>query len=255
MMEPRFGRVGRALSGAAIAVLLVASPTLAADNQRPQASPPTASIRIGTRLTATPKVHVSWPAATDNVKVVRYQLQQRTNLDPWVPVTLPTRTSLMVDVSLTPGTDDYRFRVRAFDKAGNASLWAPGTTFNLRLREETANSISYAGKWVSEELLGASGGSVMWSTKAGATATLTFTGTDFALATTLGPDRGRAAVFIDSRHVVTVDLYSSSPMAGWIAYGSKLGSGAHVVDIMVLGTNHPVATGKRIDIDAFVILQ
>ena len=253
-MDGRMVGFSRALIAAVCALLLVAVPALAADNQRPVASPPTQSVRASVRLAAVPKIRIAWPAATDNVKVVRYELQQRTNSGPWVPVTLPTPKSLAVDVPLTPGTDTYRFRVRAFDKAGNASFWAPGTAFKVRVREESANNFVYSGKWTSTEALGASGGSVMTSAAIGALATFTFTGTGFGFATTLGPDRGRAAIFIDSQHVATVDLYSTAPLMAWVSYRANLSSGTHTIEVVVLGTKNPASTDDRVDVDAFIVL-
>ncbi len=83
---------------------------------------PTASATTNTAST------LSWPASTDNVGVVRYELQR----DGGAPVAV-TSTSY-TDSTLTAGTS-YNYRVRAVDAAGNTSAYSAVTTV-------TTNSIS-----------------------------------------------------------------------------------------------------------------
>lgn len=65
-----------------------------------------------------------------------------------------------------------------------------------------------------------------------------------------GPDRGKAAVFIDGVKVTTVDTYSPTAVNTTVVWRQTVSNAYHTVRIVNLATaGHP-----RIDIDAFVAL-
>ncbi|MEO5885108.1 MAG: transglycosylase SLT domain-containing protein [Candidatus Limnocylindrales bacterium] len=115
---------------------------------------------------------------------------------------------------------------------------------------ETAKAVAYAGSWKLADHRGYAGDKVRYATKAGASATLTFTGRKVTWYGPVGPTRGKARVFVDGTYVKTVDLYRRSFdvraavfRTGW----SK--PGAHTLTIKVVGTKgHPMVA-----IDEFVV--
>ena len=64
----------------------------------------------------------------------------------------------------------------AKDKAGNASAYSAGAGFTLALVQENNSAVSYSPGWTRQLLSGSSGGSVDFTSKAAATATLSFKG-------------------------------------------------------------------------------
>jgi hypothetical protein len=229
--------------------------TNAADTTAPIALPPTQSILGGRKLASSPAISVSWPAASDNVGVVRYELQRRTNLGSWTSVALASPLSLSASVALAPGTNDYRFRVRARDAAGNVSAWATGAVFRLSRVQETNTAISYGGTWKRAALTGASGGYVRFASAAGSTATFKFSGRSIGFATTMGPNRGKAAVWVDGTRVTTLDLYASTSRKAYLVFATDLAPGAHEVRIEVLGQRNASSSSTRVDLDAFLVIR
>ena len=226
----------------------------AADTVRPVAFAPAASLTSSIALSNPPLVRISWPAATDNVGVVRYRLQHRINSGSWGNVALSSPTSLMADVALLPGAYQHRFRVRAFDAAGNASTWQVSPAFELRRLQEGNASIQYAGTFPRVALTGASKGYVRWSGTAGHRVTLTFTGRSVAWVSTRGT-RGIARVSVDGVLMDTVDLYFYATRPAWIPVAYNLSPGKHTLTIEVRGTSNPASGNPRIDIDAFLVMK
>ena len=229
-------------------------PPPADDQTAPQVQAPAAAVRA-TSIGSKVPVGVSWPAATDDSAIERYQLQQSTNGGSWVNVALASPTALEATVNLAPGTT-YRFRVRAFDTAGNLSAWATGASFTVGLLQEDAAGLAYSGTWTRAPLAGASGGSVMHANGAGATVSHTFTGRGVALVMDEAPNRGIAEVRLDGTLVATLDLYDADTLVRRVLYTTSFaGVGTHTVELRVTGTRNPLSTSRRVDLDAVVVLQ
>ena len=227
----------------------------ASDQSAPIAQPPSASLFGAAYMTANPTVRISWPAASDNVGVVRYRLQRKVNSGSWNDVPLRSPGTIATDVALAAGTKRYTFRVRAFDLAGNVSAWKIGPTFVVAKTEENNASINYTGAFTSETLAGASAGQVRWSETEGDRATLTFSGRSVALVTTRGT-RGKLRISVvgEGRENI-VDLYEYAERPAWIPIAYNLTPGTHTVVVEVLGETNGASGSFRIDIDAFVILK
>ncbi len=160
-------------------------------------------------------------------------------------------TGSSLAVSLPPG-DPYRFRVRPRDRAGNVGAWFAGPTLRPALLQQTHRAIAYRGAW----RLGASdhysGLSDTFSTTAGASAKVTFTGRSIAWVTTLGPDRGAVKVFLDGKHVATVDTGGARLRFRQVAFSRTwAASGTHTLKLVVVGT----AGRPRVDVDAFEVIR
>jgi hypothetical protein len=112
--------------------------------------------------------------------------------------------------------------------------------------------VTYRGAWYATGNTYASGGSLRYSTAAGASATFRFTGSSVAWVAMRSPVRGAAKVYVDGVYSATVNLYGTefSPLRVVYARSWAL-EGAHTLKIVNQGT----AGHSRVDIDAFVRLQ
>jgi hypothetical protein len=100
------------------------------------------------------------------------------------------------------------------------------------------------------------GGSVEFAEGLGGErATFSFTGSEVAWIAPKGPDRGKAEVWVDGIKVTTVDLYKSSENPQMTVFTQSVGPGSHTVEIRALGTKSSSSTGKRVDVDAFFVLD
>jgi hypothetical protein len=227
------------------------------DTTAPAVQPPARSFVQNSRLdTSTIPVQLTW-SATDSGGVATYQLQQSTNGGAYQNVSLPSATATTITRPLTPG-NTYQFQVRAQDKAGNWSSWKPGSRFQVDAYQESASAISYVGLWSTQTLAGTSGGAQKYAKGAGTEkATFAFTGNEVAWVAPTSSNRGKADVYLDGTRVATVDLYSSSGQTRKVVF-SRAGldpSVSHTLEVRVLGTKNAASKGKRVDVDAFVVLR
>ncbi len=245
------------IAAAAIAALLAGltdpSPAVAADSAPPIAAAPLATPRTGAVVNGRNPFRVSWPAATDagGSGVAAFRLRQRIDGGSWERVPLSSRTARSVTLDLRP-PHDYQFAVRAVDRAGNASSWVAGPAFRQRRVTETTADLATTAGWELHASTRYVGGRGLRSATAGASAALTFTGSQVAWIARRGSNRGSADVFIDGVQVATVDLHRAAPAAKRIVFRHAWpASGAHTLRVRVVGTpGHPY-----VDIDGFVIVD
>jgi Transglycosylase-like domain len=123
------------------------------------------------------------------------------------------------------------------------------TTTVFHFSEKNAR-VTYAGAWKSAQFGGYAGDGVKYATKAGATATVSFTGKKVVWYGPVGPTRGKARVSIDGKVVRTVDLHRSGFSARVAVFSKTFATkGAHTLTIEVLGTaRHPMVA-----IDEFAV--
>jgi Transglycosylase-like domain len=115
---------------------------------------------------------------------------------------------------------------------------------------EASSRIAYAGGWHRARNGSYAGGAVRYSTRAGASATVAFTGKRITWYGPVGPTRGKARILVDGVAVRVVDLHRSG-FKGHAALYTKTWSatGAHTLTIQVVGTKgHPMVA-----IDEFVV--
>jgi len=210
-----------------------------------------ASIPSGTALVGSSvPVRVAWKGAdTGGSGIDRYELGQQVNSASWT-VLGRNYTSGSASVLLAPGKT-YRFRTRGVDVAGNVGSMTYGPGSALRLVQEAASSITYSSGWHAAPSFDFSGGGAKYATKAGTSATYSFTGRSVALVSTLSYNRGKARVYVDGSLAATIDLYSATDTFRRIVWSKAWSSSAtHKVKVVVVGT----AGRPRVDIDAFAIL-
>jgi len=121
----------------------------------------------------------------------------------------------------------------------------------LHVVQETSSAITYSSGWTAASVAGASGGKVKYSTAAGKTAKLSFSGKKVAWVTTLGSNRGSASVSIDSGTGTTVSTNAASTTPAYIVYFKATTTGPHTITVKNLAT----AGHARVDIDAFIWLS
>jgi len=122
----------------------------------------------------------------------------------------------------------------------------PHTT---RFISERSAAVSYRGSW-GTAAGPYRGGAVAYSTSAGATASLRFTGTQVSWVGPLGPTRGSAQVILDGRVVATVSLWRASFIGQATLFTRSFASaGSHTLTIRVLSApGHPYVA-----IDGFTV--
>ena len=214
-------------------------PTLRRPSSRLYAGP-----KLGFRTTP---VRSGW-SANDPCGVSRYALQRQVNGGAWKEQAKGLASS--IGQSLAFGAT-YRYRLKATDGAGNTSDWRYGRSFIARRTEQSSSHVRYRGTWHAAQSKYASGGSLVYSTTAGASAKFTFIGFSVSWVANRGPDRGSAAVYIDGSYRTTVNLHAAAADSRVIVFSARwLTAGEHTVYIVNNGTaGHP-----RIDVDAFVQL-
>ena len=127
-----------------------------------------------------------------------------------------------------------------------------GVTLNRY--EQTDARLIYAGTWTVLSNAAFSGGSLKYTSTAGASVTASFTGTGLTLIARTGPSYGKAQVTVDTGLPVLVDLYSSTILNQQAVWNTGvLPNGVHTVKITWTGQRNPAATYTYIDIDAVVI--
>jgi probable HAF family extracellular repeat protein len=117
--------------------------------------------------------------------------------------------------------------------------------------DETSSKIHYGGRWTRSARAGDWGGHEKAATKAGATASITFTGKRVWWIASQDSSFGRARVAIDGHVVTTVDLgtFGGARRTAFVHAFAKVGT--HTLKVTVLGT----AGRPRVDVDAFAVSQ
>ena len=229
----------------------IVSDTVVLEPAPPTADAPTQRFVAGTTVSSgqVPAV-VSWSGHAGSEDLAGYTLDRSVDGGPWTGVgTDIPGTSV---IGLVTAGHTYRHRVTAVDVEAHESLPAIGPTTRVAVYSEANGRVSYAGSWSTLKSAVFWGSAARTSTRAGATASITFTGRSIAWVARSGPDRGKAEVYVNGTKVATVDLYSKTYQRQRIAWaGSWSSSASRKVTIRVVGTKgHP-----RVDIDAFVTMS
>jgi hypothetical protein len=195
-------------------------------------------------------VKLSWTGSDAMSGIARYHLSQSTDGGSWTTVS----TSLTTRTLSRPFAHGhtYRLRVRAVDRAGNVGAWKYGSTFRVTRYHEGSAKLRYGRTWRTSTSTLWWGGKARYSSQAGATAKITFTGRSFAWLGLRSSKRGKAKVYVNGSYVATVDLFATTTQARRLVWARNWAStGTRTVVIKVLGTS-----GRpRIDVDAFLILR
>jgi spore germination protein YaaH len=234
----------------------VNAPTLVIDRTAPSTTAPRATLRSGVALasvsTGTGVLgQLTW-SGTDRggAGVASYDVARSRDGGPF-GVIAAGLTSQSLSIALPQG-HTYRFQIRPRDRAGNVGAWVAGPILRPSLIQEANAGITYRGAWRPGASDHYSALADTFSTSAGASARVTFTGRGIAWVTTLGPDRGAVKVYLDGVHVATVDTRAPSLRFRTVAFSRTwAASGTHTLKLVVVGT----AGRPRVDLDAFAVLR
>jgi len=154
------------------------------------------------------------------------------------------------------------FYVRQADATSTATVSTSLDNVNLDeaagyTYDDTNSALDYSGTWTHA---GASSGytsgdydqTESWSTQAGASMTLDFTGTAVQWIGPKNTNGGIADVYLDGTLAATVDTYSPAGKLFQQVLFSKTGlsAGSHTLEIVVTGTQNPASSADTVVIDA-----
>lgn len=238
--------------------------TFTVDTNAPTVNAPAENLISPSQLsTSRIPVRLNWSGSDDRSGIARYELQRNFNGGSFSNVSLANSVSSTRTINLAPA--NHRFRVRA-QKAGNWSAWKAGPNFSLRAYQEGSRKVAYPviycgavvgndcpdNRWTRQAKASAYGGYVKHNNDRGAEATFTFTGRKVAWVSRKSRNSGRAKIYINGKHVKTVDLYSSKGKARQVLYTRSWNtSGTRTLKIEIAGKNR-ASGGRRVDIDAFL---
>jgi hypothetical protein len=168
----------------------------------------------------------------------------------YVTRALSSNTATSYRMTLTTG-HDYTFRVRPIDRVGRVGAWKTAKPMLGVRVDDSQSSVTWAGSWSTAALSSYIAGKTHWTNANGATAKITFSGTQIAWVGPVGPTRGQAKVYLDGTYLKTVDLKASSFQARKLLFATSVGSGQHVLTIRGSGTS-----GRpTVAVDAFYVVR
>jgi hypothetical protein len=224
------------------------------DKTVPKATTPKPSLRTGLGLegAATNQrllMKITWSGTDTGAGIASYDVGRSYDGGAFATIASAT-TATSLNWTMTPG-HNYRFRVRARDKAGNVGAWVTTSTWYPSLVQQTSASIAWTGTWATKTAAEHSGGSAKAAAAAG-TASYTFSGRAISWVTTLRPENGQVEVWVDGVLAATVDTRADAVAyrqvvfsKGWSSYGS------HTIKLVNLAT----AGNPGAELDAFEVIK
>lgn len=223
------------------------------DATAPTVSVPSIALRTGVSLSGTAApITVSWTGSDDAAGsgIDHFALERSTDGGgTWT--TVVTTSAVKANTTLPVG-GTVRFRVSAWDHAGNRRTGSASATMTPRLIQQTSLASRTGGAWSTASSSSYSGGSVLYAKRAGVSASFTFTAKRIALVMAEGPTRGKVKVYVNGAYQTTLSLYATSSAYRVVTWQKAWSTSAtRTVKLVVVGTSgHP-----RVDIDAFVTVK
>ncbi len=225
------------------------------DRSVPKATTPKVMLRTGLPLegaSATQRllVQVSWGGTDTGSGIASYDVARSYDGGAFATIASAT-TATSINWTMTPG-HNYRFRVRARDKAGNLGTWVTTSTWYPVLTQNSSASLVYTGAWTTTSDAANSAGSVKGSSAAGDSVSYTFSGRAVSWVTTLGATAGEVQVWVDGVLASTVDTYADATTYRQVVFSTSWSSYAsHTIKLVVVGTaDRPAA-----NLDAFEVVR
>jgi Big-like domain-containing protein len=229
----------------------VAASSVLIDRTAPTTTTPLTGLRTNVTYSSSLAAVVTWTGSdTGGAGIATYDVER--SIDGAAFTVIATGlSSPALNVSIA-SSHTYRFAVRARDHAGNVGPWRGGSTTSKIVRQDTSSSLTYAGTWHTATSSSYSGGSVHYSTAAGASVRYTFTGRSIAVVTTQASSRGQVKVYLDGVFQGTVDTFAASTAYRRVVWSKTFAvAGSHTIKLVVVGT----AGRPRVDLDAFLVLK
>jgi beta-galactosidase GanA len=174
----------------------------------------------------------------------------------------PSNSAVATMARYNPSDGAEFFYVRQADATSTATVSTSLDNVNLDeaagyTDDDTSPALDYSGTWTHA---GPSAGytsgdydqTESWSTQAGASTTLDFTGTAVQWIGPKNTNGGIADVYLDGSLAATVDTYSPAGKLFQQVLFSKTGlsAGSHTLEIVVTGTQNPASSADTVVIDA-----
>ncbi|HEX6678397.1 MAG TPA: Ig-like domain-containing protein [Actinomycetes bacterium] len=227
------------------------------DDTLPTVTGPVPDILAGHPIgNTTAAIRMRWTSSDGSgTGVQRHDVQASTDGVTWTA--MPSYGSNTAQVYQLASGRTYRFRVRAWDWAGNVSPWAYGPSFVVSLAQETSTAWRWSAGWARVASGGASAGYVELTGTRGAAGRLTFRGRSVGLYGPRTPSLGLSGIYLDGVRVATVNQWSSAAAARETLYvrnGLSLAT-THVLEVRSLGTPGHDGGGTRVAIDAASVVR
>ena len=224
--------------------------TAAADATAPVVKAPAVTIARGATVgTSKVPLHVAVTASDRGSGICRVLVRRRFAANAYASVPLLLATSRSVSTSVSPATRAYTFGAMATDCSDSSSAYATSAPVRLSAYKR---AIAYHGAWARKRTANAYGGSARRAGRAGASASLRFTGREVAWVASLAPGYGSARVYVDGHAAATVHLRASSVVQRRVVFARAwTASGKHTITIVALGTKGH----STVDVDALLVLR
>ncbi|RHW37243.1 hypothetical protein D1B31_15865 [Neobacillus notoginsengisoli] len=171
-------------------------------------------------------------------------------------------STLFEKTGLTPGR--HTLRVEWTGKSGSTAsktakainvdaitVFGSSTTYTV---EDNHSTIKKTGTWSTSKNNSYSGGAASFSSKAGSTMELSFTGNSVKLFASKAANRGLFEVYIDGKLDKTVNTHAPNTQYKSVVYEKAgLTSDAHKIRIVVKGQKAAASTGTAVYLDGFTI--
>ena len=221
----------------------------------PLTDAPQAGFVANSTIGATVPLTVGWCGVTASGSSVKgYRLEQSTNAGASFPTVITAATTwTSATRNATPGTS-YAWRVRTTDSLGRLSGFATSLTSRVALVQDNSTAIHYSTGWSTATSKSYSGGHERYTSKAGATATLTVSNVrSVAVVASRGAGRGSFNVYVDGVKVTSAAISEKASASAWrrVLFVKGLSSGAgvsHTVQFRAVGNG-------RVDLDAILTLS
>ena len=116
------------------------------------------------------------------------------------------------------------------------------------------NGVAYAGSWSQTSNNAYANGTGTFSTTAGSTATFGFTGTAVRWYGVVGPDHGKADVYIDNVLIRTSDSYDPTWSANALLFAAgALSNSPHTLKIVVRGDRNAQSSNNYLEVDSLEV--
>jgi hypothetical protein len=216
-----------------------ATTTIRLDNSRPVLSPPTITLRPGAAAAGTP-VTITAPAADADTGICAVTTAVNGRV-----VGAGSSAPLRLNAAI-PAGGTATVRVTATDCVGNAATVTKSVT--VTTTAETA--ARYASGWSTRRSRVYAGGMEKFSRSTGAAAAYTFTGSQVAWTGSRATTTGVVTVYLDARHVATVDTQGRAAQRQLI-WATTTRYGRHILTVVVNGT----ARRPTVAFDGFIALH
>ncbi|HEX6354735.1 InlB B-repeat-containing protein [Actinophytocola sp.] len=216
-----------------------------------RSTPPVSVLPRGRQLSAqTPAVIpvvTSWTSTSVHGAISAVQLQVSVNDGGFAPVPLPNATTSRTESTVVP-TASYRFRARGVDAQGRPGDWSSGNPFTVDAFQETA--AGYSPGWTTRSVSSAWGGSLRSTNQPSASATVMFTGSEFAIVGSARLLPATFDVYIDGTLRETVHNWSILRVDRRILAAFSIAPGTHTVRIVRTASSY-----GPLEVDGFVVLR